>query len=106
MIAQHTIIHAIKMIDNQPHAGIFGQEIAMPEEKPPVQAIPDSAPGALLVVAHAQDVAGGADVGFGGDPAPIGVLAHAVDVGHHDPIIGIDEHLHEPAVDLIRVKFA
>ena len=29
VIAQHTIIHAVKVGDGQPHAWVFGQDIAM-----------------------------------------------------------------------------
>ena len=34
------------------------------------------------------------------------MLAHGIDIRHHDPVVGIDEHFHEPAVDLIRIHFA
>lgn len=32
-------------------------------------------------------------------------MGHAVDVGEHDPVGGVDEHFHEPAVDIVGVDF-
>ena len=34
------------------------------------------------------------------------MLAHSVNVGNHDPIIGIDEQLHKPTIDLIGMDIA
>ena len=34
------------------------------------------------------------------------MLAHSIDIGDHNPVVTIDEHFHEPAVDLFGVKFA
>jgi hypothetical protein len=75
-------------------------------KKPPLKAIPDLAPISLFIIAHPQDVAGGADIGLGGDLATVGILTHAVNVGHHDPIISVNEHLHKPSIDLIRINLA
>jgi hypothetical protein len=75
-------------------------------KEPPVKAIPDLAPISLLIIAHPLNVARGADIGFGSDLATIGILTHAVNVGHHDPIISVNEHLHKSSVDLIGINLA
>jgi len=74
-------------------------------EEAPVKSVPNIAPVPFGVVAHFADVVGAADVGFGDDEATVGVLAHAVDVGNHDPVIAVDRYFHKPAVDLIGVDF-
>ena len=72
----------------------------------PEEPVPSSLPVTFSVVAHFQDIITGADIGFGGHEPTIGKLAHAVNIGNHDPIIGIDKEFHKPAVNFIGVDFA
>ena len=78
----------------------------MVENPAPVEPVPYRSPVAGRVVAHLAYVGGTGKIGFGCNSTAIGMLAHSVDVGNHDPVIAIDKHLHEPSVDFIWVKFA
>ena len=70
----------------------------------PTKICPAGFPGAWGEIRHLAEVVAAGDVGFGAHEAAIGELAHAVDVGHHDPVVGVDVHFHEPAVNVIGVS--
>ena len=72
----------------------------------PKEAVPGGLPVAFGIVAHFHYVVAGTDVGLGGHEAAVGKLAHAVYVGNHDPVVGVDKEFHEPAVDFVGIDFA
>ena len=72
----------------------------------PEQGIPDFRPRAFFLIGHLEDVVGTGNVGLGGERPAIGELRHAVNVRHHDPVIGIDEKLGEPAIHLMGIETA
>ena len=49
------------------------------------------------VVTHFILISGACGVGFGGKEAPVGKEDHTEDVGHHDPVVGIEIHFTVPA---------
>jgi hypothetical protein len=55
---------------------------------------------------HLVNVIGTADIGLGAHDSSVRILRHAIDVGHHHPIIGINEQSHKPSMHLIGIKFA
>ena len=78
---------------------VLGQAVLEAIDRSPVEAVPNFAPIPLGIVGHFEDVGGAADVGFGGEGRD-DELGHAVDIGFHDPLGGVDEHLHEVSVNL------
>jgi len=98
--------HPIALGHHDRHPRIAREKLAMPVNEAPVQGVPDCTPRALAEVAHLEDVARPAQIGLRRDQAAIGVLAHAVDVGYHDPVVGVDKQLHEPLVNRRRIDFA
>ncbi len=74
--------------------------------KPPKQSVPGHLPIPFGVVAHFHEVIAAADIRFGRHQSAVGKLTHAIYVGHHHPVISIDKQLHEPAINIIGVKFA
>lgn len=78
----------------------------MISDEGPEQGIPDFGPRAFGFIGHFQDVVRSGNVGFGGERSAIGELRHAVDIGNHDPIIGVDEEFHEPLVDRMWIEAA
>ena len=78
----------------------------LPKEVP-VEGVEGASLGALTlfgvelaggtVVAHFILISGACGVRFGGEEAPIGKEDHAEDVGHHDPVVGIEIHFTVPA---------
>ena len=73
----------------------------MVADEAPEQTVPNLAPLAFLLVTHFEHVVGPRDVGLGGEGAAVGELRHAVDIGHHHPVVGIHKQLHEPFVNVI-----
>ena len=67
----------------------------------PEKPVPDRAPVALFFIGHFENIVRSRDVRFGGERPAVGKLGHAIDIWHHDPVIGIDEHFHKPAVDVV-----
>ena len=49
------------------------------------------------MVAHFILISGACGVGFGGEETPVGKEDHTEDVGHHDPVVGIEIHFTVPA---------
>lgn len=49
------------------------------------------------VVTHFILISGACGVRFGGEEAPICKENHTEDVGHHDPVVGIEIHFTVPA---------
>lgn len=70
----------------------------------PIEICPLGFPGAVREIRHFAEVVATGDVGFGAHEAAIGKLAHAVDVGDHDPVVGVDVHFHEPLVSVIGIS--
>lgn len=92
-------VHAIEHMAHPGHAVVFEEDVLVVGDEAPEEAVPDGAPRALFVVGHFADVVGAGEVGLGGEEAAVGELAHAVDVGNHDPVVGVDEEFHEPFVN-------
>lgn len=70
----------------------------------PIEICPLGFPGAVREIRHFAEVVATGDVGFGAHEAAIGKLAHAIDVGDHDPVVGVDVHFHEPLVNVIGIS--
>lgn len=81
------------------HAVVFKENVLIVGDEAPEKAIPDGAPRAFFVVGHFTNVIGAGEIRLGGEEATVGELAHAVNVGDHDPVIGVDEEFHEPLVN-------
>ena len=74
-------------------------------DEPPVQPIPDLAPGPPAKVAHLENVVRSADVGLGCENSTIAHLTHAIDIGAHHPVVGVEVTLHKPPVNLLGLNF-
>ena len=78
------------------------EEALVVGDEAPKQRVPDPTPIAPGLVRHLADIVRSGEIWLGGERAAVGELRHAVDIRHHDPVVGVDEHLHEPAVDVVR----
>ena len=58
------------------------------------------------VVAHFILISGACGIGLGGEEATIGKEDHTEDVGHHDPVVGIEIHFTVPAENCLRLVSA
>ena len=74
----------------------------------PEKGIPQFLPGlfGFGIVRHFQDVVAPGEVGLADHESAIGELRHAVNIGNHDPIVGIDVEFHEPFVHFVGMNFA
>lgn len=93
------VVHPIEHVAHLRHAVIFEKDVLVVGNEAPEKSVPDRCPGTFLVVRHLADVVGAGEVGLGGEETTVGELAHAVNVGDHDPVVGIDEEFHEPFVN-------
>ncbi len=58
------------------------------------------------IVRHFKDVVASGEVRFADHQSAIGELGHAVNIGNHDPIVGIDVEFHKPFVHFVGMDFA
>ena len=96
--------HAFAGSGHHGEAVVFGEDVEVVVDEGPVESVPDGGPVfAFGVVGHFADVVRSGEIGFGGEESAVGKLGHAVDVGDHDPVVGVDEEFHEPAVNVVGV---
>lgn len=99
-------IHFIPCLDEHGPAWIATEDFSVVGEKAPEESVPNGLPVPFREVPHFHQVVGAADIGFAGHHAAIAVLRHTINIGYHNPVIRIDVHFHEPAVDFIGSDFA
>jgi hypothetical protein len=88
------------------------QTCAIPREAPPVAggegtrvvAHPDLRvePAAVAVVGRRVEIRAAGDIRLRGHDPEIGVLRHSDDIGHHDPVVAVDERAVIPVGQLLR----
>ena len=98
--------HTVKSFQQHSQAGVLPEETAVHMHKPPEQGIPGLLPCSFFEITHFENVITATDVGLCGKYTSIGKLAHAVNIGHHNPIPCINKKLHKPLINLIGIEFA
>ncbi len=56
------------------------------------------------MIAHAIDVSATAGIGLGRELTAVGIKRHAKNIGHHDPLVGVDIAIPHPGGELLRVS--
>ena len=95
--------HFIEKSDHHRKPILRGEKFAMVLDKGPVEPIPYFTPIPLGEVGHFTNVVGAGNIGLGREKTAVRELRHSVNIGDHNPIIGVNKKFHEPLVDGVRV---